>query len=100
MLIYAHDKNADTSARWRDRGKFSESQPPPYEEGGWVPSQVGIFFPANYDYCLKVPIPYSLSEFLLPAPPLIVIEYLVLLITITPGVLLATEELGPMRKYP
>ena len=54
--MYVQDKNADTSARWRDRGKFPESQPPPYEEGDWAPSQVSIFSPANYDYCLKAPI--------------------------------------------
>jgi hypothetical protein len=33
---------ANTNARWKDRGKVPELEPPPYEQGGWVPNRVGI----------------------------------------------------------
>jgi hypothetical protein len=44
MRMCAHDKNADTGARWRDRGRALELGPPPYEQGDWVASEVSIFF--------------------------------------------------------
>jgi hypothetical protein len=31
------------NARWRDRGSVPELEPPPYEQGDWAPSEVGIF---------------------------------------------------------
>jgi hypothetical protein len=34
------DQRSDTIFRWRDRGRAPELEPPPYEQGDWVPSEV------------------------------------------------------------
>ena len=36
--------SVNISARWRDRGKAPELEPPPYEQGDWVPSRVFNFY--------------------------------------------------------
>ncbi|KAI0299204.1 hypothetical protein BC826DRAFT_995992 [Russula brevipes] len=33
---------------WRDRGKVSELEPPPYEQGDWVPSAVNFCLTSRY----------------------------------------------------
>ena len=38
------DQRFDTFLRWRDRGRAPELEPPPYEQGDWVPSEVSSLY--------------------------------------------------------
>lgn len=39
------DQRSDNIFRWRDRGRAPELEPPPYEQGDWVPSEVSNPYP-------------------------------------------------------
>ena len=42
------DQRSDNSFRWRDRGRAPELEPPPYEQGDWVPSDVSNHYHRSF----------------------------------------------------
>ena len=42
------DQRLDTIVRWKDRGRAPELEPPPYEQGDWIPSEVSNLYPSFF----------------------------------------------------